>query len=51
MPKNFDESLVMKVSEWLVYGRRLPTDSEPEPEVVCIRVFAKNELFAKSQFW
>lgn len=51
MPKNFDQSLTMKIHQWLVYGRRLPTEEHPNPEIVCIRVFGKNELFAKSQFW
>lgn len=51
MPKNVDESLLMKTQQWLVYGRRLPTESNPNPEIICIRVFGKNELFAKSQFW
>ena len=51
MPKQVDPSLRMKVHQYVVYGRRLPTDKVPNPEVVCFRVFAKNENFAKSQFW
>lgn len=36
---------------FLVYGRALPTESNPEPEVIVMRVFAKNEAVAKSRFW
>lgn len=51
MPKQVDSSLRMKIHQYVVYGRRLPTKETPEPQVVCFRVFAKNENFAKSQFW
>jgi large subunit ribosomal protein L18Ae len=51
MPKQVDPSLVMKIYQYVVYGRRLPTEKDPNPQVVCFRVFAKNENFAKSQFW
>ena len=51
MPKQFDPTLRIRLKEWLVYGRRLPTEANPTPQIVCIRVFGKNELFAKSQFW
>ena len=36
---------------FLVYGRALPTESNPEPEVVVVRIFANNEAVAKSRFW
>ena len=42
---------VMKVRQFLVYGRKLPTSTNPNPEVIICRVFGKNEAFAKSQFW
>lgn len=51
MPKQVDPSLRMKIHQYVVYGRRYPTEQVPEPEVVCFRVFAKNENFARSQFW
>lgn len=41
----------MRIHQYVVYGRRTPTEQEPNPEVVCFRVFAKNENFARSQFW
>ena len=34
-----------------VFGRRLPTDANPEPEVIVVRVFAPNQAIAKSKFW
>ena len=41
----------MKIRQFLVYGRKLETESNPKPEVVVARVFGKNEEFAISQFW
>lgn len=52
MPKTqADNSLIMKMRTWLVYGRRHPTEAAPEPEVICTKVYGPNEVFAKSQFW
>merc|ERR1711862_109074 len=34
-----------------VYGRRNPSDSNPNPEIICTKVFGPSELYAKSQFW
>ena len=36
---------------YLVFGRALPTEENPNPEINVMRVFAKNETFAKSRFW
>ena len=36
---------------YYVFGRALPTEENPTPEVIVVRVFAKNEVFAKSKFW
>lgn len=36
---------------FLVFGRRLPTETNPEPEVIVVRVFAANQAIAKSRFW
>ena len=36
---------------FLVFGRRLPTDANPEPEVIVVRLFAPNAAIAKSKFW
>lgn len=35
----------------MVIGRALPTEATPEPTMYRIRVFAKNEAFARSKFW
>jgi len=35
----------------LVTGRKVPTEKQPEGDTFAMRVFAKNEAFAKSQFW
>jgi len=35
----------------MVIGRKLPTEKEPEPTLYRIRIFADNEVFAKSKFW
>merc|ERR1711874_357270 len=52
MPKSqADPSLSMRMKTWLVYGRKYPTESNPEPEIVCTKVYAPNDVFAKSQFW
>ncbi len=36
---------------FFVFGRALPTESNPTPEVMVVRVFAKNACFARSAFW
>ena len=36
---------------FLVFGRRLPIETNPEPEVIVVRVFAVNQAVAKSKFW
>merc|ERR1711862_163046 len=35
----------------LVYGRRHPSEANPAPEIICTKVYARSEIFAKSQFW
>jgi large subunit ribosomal protein L18Ae len=41
----------MTVSEYQVVGRHLPTDAEPNPKIYRMRIFASNEVVAKSRFW
>ena len=36
---------------FLVFGRALPTEENPTPEVMVVRVYAKNSMFARSAFW
>merc|ERR1719371_49866 len=52
MPKTqADKSLNMGMKTWLVYGRRHPSEANPAPEIICTKVYARSEVFAKSQFW
>ena len=44
-------SLQMKIRQYLVMGRKLPTEQDPTPKVFAIRLFARNEVIAKSKFW
>lgn len=32
-------------------GRRLPSEQDPNPKVYAIRLFARNNVIAKSKFW
>ena len=48
-PQN--SSLQMKIRQYLVMGRKLPTEQDPNPKVYAIRLFARNEVIAKSKFW
>ena len=36
---------------FLVYGRALPTEKTPEPQIACSRIYAANAVLAKSKFW
>ncbi|KAJ1935774.1 60S ribosomal protein L20B, partial [Linderina pennispora] len=37
--------------EYQVIGRRLPTEQEPTPKLFRMRIFAPNEVVAKSRYW
>ena len=39
------------IRQFWVVGRKLPSEAEPEPTCYRIRVFAKNTVLARSQFW
>jgi len=41
----------MTVSEYQVVGRHLPTETDPNPKIYRMRIFALNEVVAKSRFW
>lgn len=41
----------MSLKEYQVVGRRLPSESEPSPQLYKMRIFADNEVVAKSRFW
>ena len=41
----------MGLKEYQVVGRHLPTEAEPTPKLYRMRIFAPNEVVAKSRFW
>lgn len=41
----------MGLQEYQVVGRHLPTEAEPSPKIYRMRIFAPNEVVAKSRFW
>ena len=41
----------MTLSEYQVVGRHLPTEADPTPKIYRMRIFALNEVVAKSRFW
>jgi len=41
----------MGLQEFQVVGRHLPTEAEPTPKLYRMRIFALNEVVAKSRFW
>lgn len=40
-----------RFTEYQVIGHHLPTEAEPTPKLYRMRVFAGNEVIAKSRFW
>eukprot|EP00842_Homolaphlyctis_polyrhiza_P004983 jgi/Hompol1/5486/HPOL_001986-RA len=40
-----------RLAEYQVVGRRLPTEKEPTPKLYRMRLFAPNNVVAKSRFW
>ena len=41
----------MSFTEYQVVGRHLPTAGEENPKIYRMRIFAPNEVVAKSRFW
>ncbi|KAN0086251.1 Ribosomal L18ae/LX domain containing protein [Tylopilus felleus] len=41
----------MGLQEFQVVGRHLPTETDPTPKIYRMRIFAPNEVVAKSRFW
>ncbi|KAJ3340135.1 60S ribosomal protein L20 [Gonapodya sp. JEL0774] len=42
---------VILLKEYSVIGRHKPTEAEPTPRLYRMRIFAPNEVVAKSRFW
>lgn len=40
-----------RFTEYSVVGRKLPTEADPSPKLYRMRIFAPNEVVAKSRFW
>ncbi|KAJ3307485.1 60S ribosomal protein L20 [Blyttiomyces sp. JEL0837] len=40
-----------RLSEYQVVGRKQPTEKEPVPKLYRMRLFAPNEVVAKSRYW
>ncbi|KAI1608681.1 ribosomal L18ae/LX protein domain-containing protein [Exophiala viscosa] len=40
-----------RLQEYQVIGRHLPTDANPTPKLYRMRIFAPNNVVAKSRFW
>jgi len=40
-----------RFTEYQVIGRHLPTEADPTPKLYRMRIFAPNEVVAKSRFW
>lgn len=41
----------MGLKEFHVVGRKAPTKADPEPAIYRMRIFAPNEIVAKSRYW
>ncbi|TNJ29452.1 Ribosomal protein L18a [Giardia muris] len=39
------------MQKYVVYGRKLPSEQEPAPEVYKMVIYAPNEIVAKGRFW
>lgn len=48
---NEGSSPLTQIRQYLVFGRRDPSPTDPNPTVLALRVFAKNTVIAKSKFW
>lgn len=46
-----DPTLRMKITPYEVVGRAIPTANKPEPKIYSMKVFARDEVVAKSRFW
>jgi large subunit ribosomal protein L18Ae len=40
-----------QLNEYQVVGRMLPSDANPQPKLYRMRLFAPNDIVAKSRFW
>ena len=41
----------MVLREFHVVGRKSPTEADPSPQIFRMRIFAPDEVVARSRFW
>mmetsp|Transcript_7654 Transcript_7654/g.12524 ORF Transcript_7654/g.12524 Transcript_7654/m.12524 type:complete len:188 (+) Transcript_7654:65-628(+) len=46
-----DSSLQARMHQYQIVGRAAPTPKNPTPKIYRMRLFAKNQVLAKSRFW
>lgn len=46
-----DPTLAMKLRQYYVAGRKFPSETDPNPVIYRMRLFATDEIRAKSRFW
>ena len=51
MKFKLDPSLRQKMHQYQIVGRAAPTVKRPSPKIYRMRLFAKNQVLAKSRFW
>ena len=45
------DMVIGRLREYQVIGRHLPTETNPNPKLYRMRIFAPNTVVAKSRFW
>merc|ERR1711964_455811 len=50
-PSTTTPATMGRLAEYQVIGRKLPSDKDASPKLYRMRVFAPNEVVAKSRFW
>ncbi len=51
MVKSSQENNVATIHQYLVAGRHVPTEKNTSPKIYKMRIFANDEVRAKSKFW
>lgn len=51
MVKTSPESNIANIHQYLVAGRHVPSEKNPSTKIFKMRIFAPDEVRAKSKFW
>lgn len=51
MVKSCAEKKIANIHQYLVAGRHVPSEKNPNPKIFKMRIFANDEVIAKSKFW